>query len=347
MVLCRRGGPAALKMATKSYNGLIFNSFTRHGPKLSTMINANVPKTKRSSSTSPWLMLPPVFQGNNKNKKLDMFYQFYSLGLDRVLSVPKRSTPSSCDDDSCVPGDNLDIVGSSRGWLALFKEENYCDLFLSNPLTGRHIKLPSLDPLSYKGLNVHNVIISSDDPFEQDCRVLITCSPNDRLAFCCPGHTNSEWTRIGHPSTSFQFDSLTYSSRQKLFFCAKGPSSRTDHIETWDLHDPLSPKMVPLPVTVDKHNYPVASHSELESELKHLCAYDAVFLVLSEHTDELFQVRQYVWHLMAHFSIMSITRGVLMKACRTRLLGLMFTSMNQRREKWIIWIVTWVGWHYS
>ncbi|GER29535.1 hypothetical protein STAS_05402 [Striga asiatica] len=143
-------GAAALNMASKSYAGLIFNSFTRHGRKLSTMINANVPKTKRSPST-PWLMLPPVFQGDNKNKNLDMFYEFYSLG--------------------------------------------------------------------------------------------------------------------------------------------------TDHIEAWDLRDPFSPKMVPMPpVAVDKHNYPVASHSELESDLKRLCRYDAVFLVLSEHTDELFQVRQYVLH---------------------------------------------------
>ncbi|GER53382.1 hypothetical protein STAS_30895 [Striga asiatica] len=245
--------PSSL-LSVRSYNSLL--RFTPTPLVRFPFLVQNDDGTLSSSSTSPWLMLPPVFGGNNK---LDMFYQFYSLGLDRVLSVPKRSIPS-------YENDNLEIVGSSRGWLALFNKENYCDLFLSNPLTGRHVKLPSLDSL---------------------------------LAFCCPGHTNPVWTRIGDPSTSFQFDSITYSSRQKLFFCAKGPSGRTDHIEAWDLCDPLSPKMVPLPpVTVDKHNYPVASHSELESKLKHLCGYDAVFLVLPEHTEELFQVRQYVLHRM-------------------------------------------------
>ena len=44
------------------------------------------------------------------------------------------------------PDDNAKVVGSSHGWLALMNQRNN-ELFLSNPITRRHIKLPPIQSL--------------------------------------------------------------------------------------------------------------------------------------------------------------------------------------------------------
>ncbi|GER25990.1 zinc-binding dehydrogenase family protein, partial [Striga asiatica] len=67
-------------------------------------------------------------------------------------------------------------------------------------------------------------------------------------------------------------------------------------LEAWDLQDPLSPRMIPMAVSVDKDNYPVASNSDSkESERKRLCK-SYRFLVVAEQSDELFHVRRFVEH---------------------------------------------------
>ncbi|CAA0832046.1 Unknown protein [Striga hermonthica] len=99
-------------------------------------------------------------------------YNLYSLGHDRVLSFDGGGTSS--------PYEKLEtsvIVGSSHGWLALFNPTN-SDLFLSNPLTGRHI-------------------ISGEDPEHEDCRALMIFGTCEILAFCCQGRAGAGWTRIG------------------------------------------------------------------------------------------------------------------------------------------------------
>ncbi|GFP94222.1 hypothetical protein PHJA_001566700 [Phtheirospermum japonicum] len=209
-----------------------------------------------------------------------MVYQFYSLAEDKVVSLDKKGS------NECGPDNDAKIVGSSHGWLALFHEHN-CDLFLYNPISGRHIKLP---PLSMGNGRLSKIIISSSSPHEEDCRAVITYGPEDRLAFCCPGRTRStiEWTLLGDCS-SYQYESLAYSSKQKLFFCAR----THDDLEAWNLRDPLSPRMTPIVVSVEEDSYPLAARSELELDLKLLCE-DYKFLVVAEMSDELFHVRRFV-----------------------------------------------------
>ncbi|KAI3452249.1 hypothetical protein Pfo_008914 [Paulownia fortunei] len=91
------------------------------------------------SRISPWLMLPPAFEeGGN------MVYKFYSLADNKVLSLNKRG---GGEEELELPDDDAELLGSSHGWLALFNRRN-CDLFLSNPLSRRHIKLPPLHTLT-------------------------------------------------------------------------------------------------------------------------------------------------------------------------------------------------------
>ncbi|CAA0824546.1 Unknown protein [Striga hermonthica] len=250
-----------------------------------------------SSSTSPWLMLPPVSKDNNK---LDMVYQFYSLGEDKVLSVPKRPTPlpsssSSEEEEDDGPNNDAKIVGSSHGWLALFHEHN-CDLFLYNPLTGRHFKLPPIrtlphipDPNLKRGRGCLTSVVVSSSSCDNEWRAVITYGPEQRLAFCCPAQapTPTEWTPLGD---NYQHESIAYSTRRNLFFSAP---RHKDHLEAWNLSSSSSTTMTQLPVSADPDNYPLAARSRLELDLKVLCE-DYRFLVVAEQSDELFHVRRFV-----------------------------------------------------
>ncbi|KAH6765776.1 hypothetical protein C2S52_016759 [Perilla frutescens var. hirtella] len=93
------------------------------------------------SKTSPWLMLPPAYEKRGGG----MAYRFYSLADNEVLSFEKSDGVESPDDDARV-------VGSSHGWLALLNRRNN-DLFLSNPLSRRDIKLPPIDALPNSEMN--------------------------------------------------------------------------------------------------------------------------------------------------------------------------------------------------
>ncbi|KAK6153215.1 hypothetical protein DH2020_012854 [Rehmannia glutinosa] len=215
-----------------------------------------------------------------------MVYRFIVLERiefeNRVLGLKKRGEEDE-DSDEEWPDDKAKIVCSSHGWLALFhfQNDNY-DLFLSNSLSRRNIKLPPIQNLLnipesiLKGgyLSVTNVIISSSSLDEEDCRVMVIYGRDQRLAFCCPARARvdppqrSDWLRV------------------------IGDSG--DHFVAWDLRDPLSPRMIPMVISVDKNNYPVAAQSELELDLKLLCKIDEKFLVVAEPSDELFHVRRFV-----------------------------------------------------
>ncbi|GFP80737.1 hypothetical protein PHJA_000217000 [Phtheirospermum japonicum] len=188
-----------------------------------------------SRRMSPWLVLPPAFEGGGG----DMVYRFYNLAEDRVESVRKRKPES--ESESELPDDECEFVGSSHGWLALFNPRNN-DLFLSNPITRRHIKLPSIqtlpDPktnLTRDGLgSVSKVILSccpdADDAVE--CRAMMTFGPGDRLAFCHP-RRSTEWTPIGDLYfTGYRedewccvmkygraYEDFVYCSQRKVFGC--------------------------------------------------------------------------------------------------------------------------------
>ncbi|GFP94223.1 hypothetical protein PHJA_001566800 [Phtheirospermum japonicum] len=212
-----------------------------------------------------------------------MVYQFYSLGENRVLGFKKRPEEESMVDN------NYNILGSCHGWLVLLNKHD-CDMFLSNPLTGGHIKLPPI-----QALPDIPILIFDCSPDEKDgsCRVIIAYGERrNRLAFCCPG-TSTEWTTLGDLSG---YESCVYSSRQGLFFCCIKNyygAHVVNHFEAWDLQDPLSPKKtIRLAVSMDHQD----NNRHLLDRKKACGCFE--FLVSTETSDEIFLVRRFVKHWM-------------------------------------------------
>ncbi|KAL8060961.1 hypothetical protein ABFX02_02G057700 [Erythranthe guttata] len=249
-------------------------------------------------SSSPWLMLPPSFDGETENMTA---YNFYSIAQDKLISIEKTRASSEEEDDAA-------LVGSSHGWLCLFnRSTTYGGLFLSNPLTRRHIKLPSVNLYNNRGNNigfhsnysqwVTRVVISSSSPDDHDCRALMTFMAGaNRLAFCCPGHTSAKWTPIGEKYQTLDdrfygrsYEDFVYSPKQNLFYCV----TTYGDFEAWDLRDPHSPSMTPVILSSDKNNYPRAARSEEEMNLKKSCV-SKKFLLIDEKTDQLYHVRRFV-----------------------------------------------------
>ncbi|CAA0824541.1 Unknown protein [Striga hermonthica] len=239
-------------------------------------------------------MLPPTFTGEG-----ELIYQFYVLGENRVMTLQRAGDREFWADN------DYSILGSSHGWLFLFHKES-CDLILSNPLYGRHVMLPSICTLSDipkrhldRGFrSLHDIIISSSSPDDDDeCRALVTFSPRQRLAFCCPNSSSLEWTVLGDKT---DYDSCVYSAKQKLFFCFRDGyyqgihENKDPRLEAWDLKDPHSPRMILMPLSFDKNNYPTAYRSEQEHKQKdHLPIWDAILLAVAEPTGQLFHVRRF------------------------------------------------------
>ncbi|XP_012832104.1 PREDICTED: uncharacterized protein LOC105953033 [Erythranthe guttata] len=199
-----------------------------------------------------------------------MVYNFYSLAENEVLSFAgdgKSELP--------LPYENAEFVGCSHGWIALFDNSN-SDLFLFNPINNYGC--------------VTNVIISSSpDEEEKHCRAMITYGVEDRLAFCWPGRS-LDWTPIGkYSSTTSEirsYKSCVYSTNQKLFFSI----TSEDEFDAWDLRDHRYPRRIPMDdVAVDYGQTFLASMDNHEAEIGYLR-----FLVVSDHSDELFLVRRFV-----------------------------------------------------
>ncbi|KAL8045688.1 hypothetical protein ABFX02_08G130700 [Erythranthe guttata] len=254
------------------------------------------------SRISPWLMLPPPTESSSGNK----VYNFYSLSQDKVLSLNKISAAAGEEEKTGVPvpEDDAQIVGSSHGWLALHNENN-SDLFLSNPLSRRHVKLPAINKLPENNSCVGHVIVSCSPNVEgdDDCRALMTYGPENRLAFCCPGSRSTEWTPIGDWYYEFKgcrsaraYEACVYSSRQKLFYCI----TRSSEFEAWDLSNPVSPKLIPMVLSIE----PTSDDSELDdSELDRRLAGEMELkdhsmehksLIVNEHSGDLFLVTRHI-----------------------------------------------------
>ncbi|GFP80739.1 hypothetical protein PHJA_000217200 [Phtheirospermum japonicum] len=258
-----------------------------------------------SKITPPWLMLPPALKGGGG----DMVYRFYNLAEGRVESLPKRRSSSGSkgksESESELPGDECKFVGSSHGWLVLFNPRNY-GLFLSNPITRRHIKLPSIQTLPDPNINFHGIVskvILSCSPDEEDeedeCRALMIFGPEDRLAFCQP-RRSTKWTPIGNLyyddwdcKPPWRYMDIVYSSRQKLLFCL----AAFGVLECWDLRDP---KMIPRICWWDRLGYLNDEAGALDENrinrsvggqadvIIHLC------LVFAEQSNQLFIVKRRV-----------------------------------------------------
>ncbi|KAL3655354.1 hypothetical protein CASFOL_001140 [Castilleja foliolosa] len=220
---------------------------------------------------SPWLMLPPVFEEGG-----DMVYKFYNLPEDKEETFRRKI--SKLEEE--MADDEAIFVGSSHGWLALFNQRNNNNLFLYNPITGRHIKLPPIETLPDPIINltsdgrgsVSKLILSSSSPDEDDeCIAMMTFGPGDRLAFCHPCRS-TQWTPIGKLFFSRNLDSphedyanpfmeqgmdygrayndFVYCFGLKRFTCTTQfeidlPRHRLCHptceLEDWDLSDPRPP----------------------------------------------------------------------------------------------------------
>lgn len=206
----------------------------------------------------------------------------------------------------------MDLVGSSHGWLALFDRSDKC-ISLSDPVTGRNIKLPPFDTLAINegsflivdgefvpnicGGDIANVVISCspEEEEEEECRAVMIYTSKNMLAFCCPGRS-VEWTPIGNVyeycpyyqrTIPRRYDSVVYSSRQKLFFSV----TAVDEFEAWDLSDPRSPLRISMAdVKVDQKKPLILACEAYQRE----DVWHRQFLVVADHSDELFLVRQFV-----------------------------------------------------
>ena len=238
---------------------------------------------------NPWLMLPPTFDRRHGG----MAYNFYIPADSSVVRINKYGPGR---DPPWVPDDNATVVGSSHGWLALMNRRNN-EVFLSNPITRRHIKLPPIDSLPNPELNLRcaqarvSKLILSASPDSKDCRAVASFGPHDRLAFCRPGHSH-EWAPVGQLFMDLDQPRFKYAkSYQDFVFSSKSNSTvltcltfsdlHSRGLEDWDLTVLDSPKLVWIRAQNDeaRPDDPVSSVEE--------------HLAYAEQTDEMFLVSRF------------------------------------------------------
>ncbi|CAA0820289.1 Putative F-box protein [Striga hermonthica] len=205
--------------------------------------------TRQNPSSSPWLMLPPAFDVTVTGAA-SFSYKFYNPADNKVVSL---DTGKSCRHERELTHLDMCFAGSSRGWLALLSPS--FDLFLYNPISRRHIKLPPVRDLPEfpPGSPVIYKLILSCSPDTPNCRAIILYNSMYALAFCCPGFSK-EWTHIGEhqwldPNSGEPFRNLedgywdcVYSTRHEALFTL----TRDGVLESWDLRDPHSLRAVKI-----------------------------------------------------------------------------------------------------
>ncbi|XP_042059613.1 uncharacterized protein LOC121804138 [Salvia splendens] len=264
-----------------------------------------------STNLNPWLMLPPTFD----RRRGGMVYNFYSLADEEVVLINKYGPGPEPPE---IPDDNARVVGSSHGWLALMNNRNN-ELFLSNPITRRHIRLPPIQSLPDPVLNLDHVsgkarvsklILSAAPPGSEECRAMVSYGQDDRLAFCCPGHSQ-EWLPIGKPymdreNKTFNvvypksYDDFVYSSKSNVFSCLTKSMLHATGLEEWDLTDMDSPKLAWIQTHTDSPSGPIDDELLSEEHLAYV-----------EQTDELFLVSRFIHkrlHKTAFFSTCDIIK---------------------------------------
>ncbi|KAH6766919.1 hypothetical protein C2S52_017902 [Perilla frutescens var. hirtella] len=254
---------------------------------------------------SPLLMLPSL-----SDERVNLVYNFHSLANNKETSHNyKRIGGNGIESDELPSPTEVEFVGSSHGWLALYNRVSN-NLFLSNPITSRHIKLPALHTLPDPEVNskggVSRVALSCS-PDDEGCRVMITVGRAKRLAFCMAGRSR-EWTPIGdlycerelwdeailtesRETARREYEDVVYSGRHKLFFCI---TRFATELEGWNVEDPLFPRIDWSlqhndELKFDSHNFSWPSQSELKSQCWHL-----KYLVSAVRSDDLFLVVRHV-----------------------------------------------------
>ncbi|KAL6552153.1 hypothetical protein OROGR_008307 [Orobanche gracilis] len=174
---------------------------------------------------SPWLMLPPVLDGIG-----NIAYKFHCLA-NQELHYKNKIGGGELQLAADI--DNIEFVGSSHGWLALQSRQNYDDLFLSNPIIDRHIKLPTLGALGPANRLILSSSLSPEEE-EDEPLALMNCRSNSKLAFCSP-RRRTEWTVLGS-DRDYTYQNLVYSSRHKRLFCVRRPYYNGNIcLECWDV----------------------------------------------------------------------------------------------------------------
>ncbi|KAL3629340.1 hypothetical protein CASFOL_026562 [Castilleja foliolosa] len=255
------------------------SSFSLRGLSTATATTA----VQNQYSPGPWLLLPPEYEEGEVNYKLQppkyevskMTYKFYSLFDNKV------QTHSPIDE---IREFRLTCRGSSHGWLALLGPRNE-GFFLYNPITRRHIKLPSIfnlpklphdqgmretSPTTWR--DVKKLILTcSPDEDEENCRAVIINGFGHMLALCCPGKSK-EWTMMRDEKRGDRaYEDCVYSTSRKLLYGLTNSSG----LEIWDLKDPSSPKLI----KVDKGN---SSYPSFEVFLWCMCLYREFLVVAGE-----------------------------------------------------------------
>ncbi|KAL3616869.1 hypothetical protein CASFOL_039263 [Castilleja foliolosa] len=267
-----------------------------------------------SSSISPWLMLPPVIEQGGG----DMVYKFYNLSEEKEESFRSKKSEDMGD---------AKFVGSSHGWLALFNKRNN-HLFLYNPITCRHIKLPPIETLPDPMINLApdgrgtvSKLILSSSPDDDECIAMMAFGPGDRLAFCHPCRRSTEWTPIGKlifkpyngedyvnefiiqgMEYGRAYEDFVFCRRLKLFTCVTQFEIdlfrcclryTTCDLEDWDFSNPHSP----ISTTSSDIRTPISTNTN-EWMNQNLSLLDNCrqlpYLVFAEQHNQLFIVIQFV-----------------------------------------------------
>ncbi|XP_047949487.1 uncharacterized protein LOC125195372 [Salvia hispanica] len=249
------------------------------------------------SNPNPWLMLRPTFDRSRGG----MVYNFYNLEDNEVVRINKYGPGP---DPPEHPDDEAEVVGSSHGWLALKNHRNN-ELFLSNPMTHRHIKLPPIDSLPNPEFNLDNCsrsanvskLILSASPDDADCRAMVAFGWSGRLAFCRPGHSR-DWAPIGQLFMEREregkwydykyarsYDDFVFSSKSNVFTCLTSSNIHTRGLEDWDLTSIDSPKIDWIRRQGDEKEENNDDNEEMKQK-QHL--------VYAEQTGELFIVNRLI-----------------------------------------------------
>lgn len=279
--------------------GLAFRSYS---PSKGEILSLYKHKNKRSEDSPevgsmPWLMVPPAFDGGSEGA----VYKLYSPTKGGGGGEVSLTNINRKEEAEFMHDPRTKLVGSSHGWLASFNDRT-CDFFLSNPRSGRRIRLPSV-PQERPPLKV---IISCSPDDEEDheyCRALMSFGHN-RLAFCCPGEEELEWTPIGARHEEHfglrcvrSYDDFVYSTTRKRFFAVLEGESNV--VECWDLRDPQSPRLDWQSEYENSHSRFLEDLSKEEDEGVELPDKDwcrqVKYLVSADHPNQqLFLVTRYI-----------------------------------------------------
>lgn len=262
------------------------------------------------SRPRPWLLLPPTLERGGGNATR-FNYNFYNLTENKLVRFHGDYDQSS----------NV-VVGSSHGWLASYDAHSR-DMLLSNPLTRRHVPLPSLrtlpvtedklwylrgggDVMDIHGKPVKIILTSCYPDSDEDCLAIMSFGVEERLAMCIPA-TCSEWSPVGSlwhsheprindklgPKVARCYEDFVYSSTRKHLYCV----TQFVDLECWDVEEPLYPslewKICDKDLDHDPRNYPFAATTKEELKLKKWCR-SVRYLVVAEKSNEVFLVRRCV-----------------------------------------------------